>query len=100
MPSLPTLDTQGMGLHRAAEGIACVSVCVPTEGRATEQEDRQKYLPSSRAPHRRCFPPRKAVLGLISAVPTTLDVHFNISSYVTGQEEGNIFLQRRKQAQD
>lgn len=39
-----------MGLDRAAKGIACVSVCVPTEGKATEQEDRQKYLPFSRLP--------------------------------------------------
>lgn len=44
-----------------------VSLCVPTEGRATEQEDGQKYLPSSRAPHRRYLPSRKVVLALISA---------------------------------
>lgn len=85
-----------MGLDRAADGIACVSMCVPTEGRATEQEDGQKYLPASRAPHSRYFPSRKVVLELISAVPTTLNAYFSISNYETGQEEGNIFLSEKK----
>lgn len=66
---------------------------------ATEQEDRQKYLPSSRALHNRHFPSSKVVLGLISAVPTPLNVYFNISSMWQAKMKEVCSSQRRK-AQD
>lgn len=77
------------------ELLVGLHVCVPTGGQtkifAFFQGSTQQYFPS-----------REVVLGLTSAVPTTPNVYFNISSYVTDQEKGNIFLseKKKKKAQD